>query len=334
MKVLINSTLPFALAHGGWQIQIEQTEAALKQNGVEVEYTRWYDESQSADLIHYFGRMPADHVRLAQQKGIKVVMAELLTATGSRTPRQLLLQKTISRTIERFAPRSFITPFHWDSYRQADAIVALTPWEGHLMNYLFAAPRERIHVIPNGVEEVFLNSTPQPRDKWLVCTATIHERKRVLELAQAAVLARTPVWIIGRAYAETEPYARQFLALAKQHPEFVRFEGAINDRRRLAEIYRTARGFVLLSNMESLSLSALEAGACECPLLLSDLPWARTTFEARASYAPVTGNANLTAKALRTFYDAAPTLPLPPKPLAWRDIGAQLKSLYEQVLKS
>ena len=92
MKVLINSTLPFALAHGGWQIQIEQTEAALKQNGVEVEYTRWYDESQSADLIHYFGRMPADHVRLAQQKGIKVVMAELLTATGSRSPRQLLLQ--------------------------------------------------------------------------------------------------------------------------------------------------------------------------------------------------------------------------------------------------
>ena len=34
------------------------------------------------------------------------------------------------------------------------------------------------------------------------------------------------------------------------------------------------------------------------------------------------------------FYDAAATLPLPPKPLAWRDIGAQLKSLYEQVLKS
>jgi len=85
--------------------------------------------------------------------------------------------------------------------------------------------------------------------------------------------------------------------------------------------------------MESLSLSALEAGACECPLLLSDLPWARTTFEARASYAPVTGNTGNTAATLRTFYDAAPTLPLPPKPLAWREIGTQLKALYAKVLK-
>ena len=333
MKVLINSTLPFALAHGGAKIQIEQTAAALQQNGVEVEYTRWHDESQSGDLIHYFGRMHTEHVRLAQQKGIRVVMSELLTATGSRTSRQLFVQRTINRTIERLAPRTFITPFNWDSFRQADAVVALTAWEGHLMNYLFAAPRERIHIIPNGVEEVFLNSAPQPRHKWLVCTATIHERKRVLELAQAAALAQTPVWIIGLDYAETEPYARQFLALAKQHPEFVRFEGAINDRRRLAEIYRAARGFVLLSNMESLSLSALEAGACECPLLLSDLPWARTTFAARASYAPITGNTRVTAAALRAFYDAAPTRPVPAKPLAWKEIGAQLKTLYAQLLK-
>ena len=66
MKVLINSSLPFALAHGGWQIQIEQTFAALRQNGVAVEYTRWADEAQQGDLIHYFGRMPADHVRLAR----------------------------------------------------------------------------------------------------------------------------------------------------------------------------------------------------------------------------------------------------------------------------
>ena len=51
--------------------------------------------------------------------------------------------------------------------------------------------------------------------------------------------------------------------------------------------YREARGFVLLSAMESLSLSALEAAACECPLFLSDLPWARsscTTSRARPTW--------------------------------------------------
>ena len=334
MKVLINSSLPFALAHGGWQIQIEQTEAALKRNGVDAEFTRWYDEAQTGDLIHYFGRMPVEQVRLARAKGIKVVMAELLTATGSRSPKQLRMQRLISRGYERFAPRMFVAPFQWDSYRLADAIVALTPWEGHLMNYLFDAPKERIHIVPNGVEEVFLNSLPQPRGPWLVCTATITERKRVLELAQAAVQARTPVWIIGRAYAESDPYGQKFAALAKQHPDVIRFEGAINDRRRLAEIYRAARGFVLLSSMESLSLSALEAGACECPLLLSDLPWARSSFGANASYVPFTADTAGTAAALRSFYDAAETLPRPPKPMNWTQVGAQLKDLYARVLQT
>ena len=79
MKVLFNCTVPFALAHGGHQIQIERTQAALQSLGLLVEPFRWWDEQQTADLIHYFGRMPAEQIKLAHQKGIKVVTAELLT---------------------------------------------------------------------------------------------------------------------------------------------------------------------------------------------------------------------------------------------------------------
>ena len=320
------------LAHGGAQVQVEQTLAALKNAGVEAEPLRWWDENQTADLIHYFGRMPAELIKLARQKNIKVVTAELLTAQGSRSPAQLRRQKFISRVVERLAPRSFTAAFNWDSYRLADACVALTPWEAHLMHYLFDAPKERIHVVPNGIEEIFLNAPPAARGQWLVCTATLTERKRVLELAQAAVRAQTPVWIIGKAYAEADPYAQRFFALARRHPEIIRYEGAISGRAQLAQIYRAARGFVLLSTMESLSLSAVEAGACECPLLLTDLPWARTTFGNAARYCPVTKSIETTAKVLRKFYDAAPNLPLPPKPPTWNEIGRQLKAIYERVL--
>ena len=37
MKVLLDSNVPFALAHGGAQIQIEQTKKGLEGVGVEVE---------------------------------------------------------------------------------------------------------------------------------------------------------------------------------------------------------------------------------------------------------------------------------------------------------
>ncbi len=333
MKILLNHPVPFALAHGGVQTQIEQTKVALERAGVEVEFLRWWDEGQRGDLIHHIGRMPASRIELAHQKGIKVVMAELLTAPGSRSRMQLRLQKIINRTLESIAPEHFVAAFNWQSYRLADACIALTPWEARLMTYLFGAPRESVHVVPNGVEEVFLQAPPAERGPWLVCAATITERKRVLELAEAAIRAQTPVWIIGKAYAEDDPYARRFFALAKQHPDIIRYEGTIQDRACLAKVYRAARGFVLLSSMESLSLAALEAAACECPLLLSDLPWARSTFGGHASYCPV-ASPESTANFLRKFYDAAPALKPPPKPLTWIEVARQLKTIYERVLST
>ncbi len=220
---------------------------------------------------------------------------------------ELALQKFLTGIFRKVLPGTFAARMAWDSYRLADACIALTPWEAHLMNYLFGAPKERVHVVPNGVEDVFLNSARAARGPWLVCTATIVERKRVLELAEAAVIARTPLWIIGKPYSDSDPYAQKFFALAKQQPQIIRYEGAIQDRALLARIYREARGFVLLSAMESLSLSALEAAACECPLLLSDLPWARSSFGGHASYCPVVGPERA-AVFLRKFYDEAPSL--------------------------
>jgi glycosyltransferase involved in cell wall biosynthesis len=334
MKVLVDCSMPFNLAHGGQAIQIERTMAALVAAGIEIEPLRWWDSNQEADIIHYFGRMPAGHIRFAQQKGIKVVMAELLTAQGSRSPSQLFRQKIISRSIQRLAPPTFTSAFYWDSYKLADAFIANTSWEKKLMQYLFGAAAERTFVVPNGVEDVFFQSPPANRGKWLVCTATITERKRILELAQAAVAAKTPVWIIGKPYGETNAYAQTFLALTRQYPGLVRYEGSITDRVKLAEIYHDARGFVLLSTMETRSLSSEEAAAAGCPLLLSDLPWARSTFGTNAVYAPVPNSVSKTAAALKKFYESAPSLPPPPKPLKWSDVARQIGEIYKQLLKS
>jgi len=332
MRILTNCNLPFCLAHGGHAIQMQQTMAAVRGLGVVVEPLRWWDETQTGDLIHHFGRLPADHIRFAHHKKMKVVMAELLSDQGSRSLRQLRLQKCICRVLTRLAPRSLIVSFNWDSYHLADAFVANTPWEKYLMEYLFGADPQKTHVVPNGVEEVFFNSPPVPRGPWLVCTATLTERKRVLELAQAAVAAQTPVWIIGRAYSQADPYAQKFVTLAKAHPQWIRFEGAVSDRGELAGRYRSARGFVLLSTMETRSLSAEEAVACGCPVLLSDLPWAHGTFPQGAQFCPVTDSLAVTAAALRRFYEAAPGLPCPPKPATWPDVGRQFLAVYEKAL--
>jgi glycosyltransferase involved in cell wall biosynthesis len=333
MKVLFDCHLPFMLVHGGMQIQIEQTMAALGMVGVSVEPLRWWDENQTGDILHHFGRVPINTVVQAQQKGMKVVLAELLTGTGSRSAAQLRLQRMVTRALQYTLPASTLAPFSWESYRRVDACVANTPWEGHLMRYLFGASGERVHIVPNGVEDVFFQSSSVERGSWLVCTATITPHKRVLELARSALEAQTPLWVIGKPYDAGDPYASRFFQLAKENPEVLRYEGAIASRAELARVYRAARGFVLLSTKETRSLSAEEAAACECPLMLSDLPWAHDVFKERAAYCSVSNSAQATAEVLRHFYQIAPALEPPPRPVSWIEVARQMKTIYESIIK-
>ena len=334
MKILLDHPNPFLLAHGGLQIQVEQTQKALQSIGVDVEYLRWWDDSQRGDIIHFFGRPSPTYIEFAHRKKIKVVLGELLTALGSRSAATRGLQKLVVALGRKAFPKMITQRFAWDSYCLADACVALTAWEARLMREIFAAPAEKIRVIPNGVEDVFFQSQRTTRGQWLVCTATIDPRKRVLELAQAAVTSKTPVWIFGKPYSAEDAYAKNFFDFVKEHGRMVKYEGAINDRGRLAQIYREARGFVLFSDKESLSLSALEAAACECPLLLSDLPWARTVFGENASYCSINTSTAKTAEVLRRFYDAAPNLEPPPKPMTWIEVAKKLQTLYVSLLKT
>ncbi len=331
MKVLIDHSDPFLLAHGGFQIQIEQTRLALLECGLDVEFLRWWDPQQTGDIIHFFGRPFPTYIDLAHQKGLKVVFSALHGATGSRKRWQLQAQKTANRLAESLIPNQLLQRLAWKSYRTADACVVLTSLESQLVQELFLAPPEKIHIVPNGVELVFTRPAANAqRDKWLVTTATIDPRKRVVETAEAAIEAQIPYWVIGKPFADSEPYYRRWIELCHAYPQWLRYEGAIKDRSKLANAYQQARGFALLSDAETLSISALEAAACGCPLLLSDLPWARSAFGEAATYCPL-ANARSTARCLRAFYDQAPTLPIPPRPKDWRAVAQQLKGIYESV---
>jgi len=336
MKVLFAHADPFLLAHGGFQTQIEQTARALSGIGVNVEMLKWWDARQRGDLIHYFGRPHPDHIRMAHRAGIKYVFTELLTSQGSRADCRLAIQSMVGWIARSFAPRNLSEKIGWESYRTADAVVSLTDWEKGLMSKLYGADPEKIHIVPNGVEEVFFQSNPRTVEipAGLICTATIAERKRVAELARAAVVSEVPLRIVGAPYSETAPYFHEFLDVVKKSGGIVRYSGPIDDRPALASAYRGALGFVLLSSMESQSLSALEAAAIGLPLLLSDLPWARETFGGAAQYCPVRADVNTIAVMLREFRDAAARLPRPSRPPSWIEVANLLKTVYSHALAS
>ena len=191
-------------------------------------------------------------------------------------------------------------------------------------------------VVPNGVEDVFFRDSKSqienPKSKYLVCTATITERKRVVELAEAAILAHVPVWIVGEPYSKGDPYYKKFVSVVESSKGFVKHEGGISDRAKMAAIYHHVAGFVLLSSMETRSLSAEEAAAGGCPLLLADVPWARASFGSRATYSPL-GSREGEARKLKEFYNEIEKVPRPPVPCRWVEVGKKLLGIYETLLQ-
>lgn len=337
MKVLIAHGSPFFLAHGGFGIQIERTLEALREIGIDVDYMRWWDNDSKPDIIHYFGRPSSKLIEMCHIKRIRFVMLDLLSGQGSRSLFRLRIEGLRNRFLQSAIPKLYHNALPALAYQHTDALMTNTAWEAKLMQLLYSADPSKMYVIPNGVESIFFNEEQPEKQKrattskYLVCTATIHPRKRVLEMAEAAIIAKVPVWIIGKPYSEYDEYYRRFLEIHKLHPDLIRYEGAVEDRRRLAEIYKEAPGFILLSAMETRSLSSEEAAAAKCPLLLSDLPWARDVFGGQAAYCPIS-NIEMTANHLKNFYNTISTQPTPPKPKTWRDVALMMKSVYELVL--
>lgn len=335
MKVLFDGNLPFALTHGGAQIQIEQTKKGLEEAGAEVEWLRWWDGGQKADVMHFFYRPHPAVLRMAANKGMKTVFCELLTGLGSRSTVSRWAQKALIEISKRGLPRAFIERLCWDAYQIADGCIANTSWEKKLMVDMFSAKPDRVHVVPNGVEDVFFRDSKSkiqnPKSKYLVCTATITERKRVVELAKTAIMAQVPVWIIGEPYSKEDPYFIKFLSVVGKSKGVVKYEGGVSERAKMAKIYQSVAGFVLLSAMETRSLSAEEAAAGGCRLFLADLPWAKSSFGKMATYSPLSSKEE-EARSLKSFYQGIEKAPKPPLPCRWKDVGKQLLGIYKGLL--
>jgi glycosyltransferase involved in cell wall biosynthesis len=331
MRVAFDHHSPFMLAHGGFQIQIERTLSALKNIGVDADWLRFWDTSSQPDIIHFFGKVHAGYLRFAKDKGIRTVISELHTGLGSHPKWKHAVQRQVIGLTKAYM-RPLARRMNWDNYELADAIVALTPFEEDLMHRIFHAPSDRMHVIPNGVDDVFLQPSSIAREDWLLCTAVIHPRKRVLELAQAAVIARRQLKIYGRPYSESDSYFLKFKEVVAQSQGLVEWCGEVTDRKELASLYRRAQAFVLPSTMESLSLSALEAAACHCPLVLTDLPWAKTTFGSCATYLPNSNDPARIASALRQYTADNPNTEKHFRVLSWEDVARQIKHIYTNII--
>jgi glycosyltransferase involved in cell wall biosynthesis len=330
MKVLFDHLQPFFFAHGGFQTQIEQTRQGLLELGVEVEWLRWWDDTQKGDLIHYFGTAPASYLRQARSIGIPTVMTTLFTATCNRSDRLLRLQGTVVRTVLGLPVGGGIKrQLEWSSFGLCDRNVVGLEAERRVLELVYGLPASRVSLLPLGLPDRFLSAQPSDRaGDHLICVGTITERKCSVELADLARRAEVPILFVGKPYAESDPYWKTFSSKIDNH--WVRYQPHVHSEDEMIALLRNARGCVVKSWYENWCLAAHEAAACGLPLLVPDQKWSRERFGAEATYFSTDGTGD--AEILRRFYQHCPDQSQPKIQLhSWRDVATLLRPIYESV---
>jgi glycosyltransferase involved in cell wall biosynthesis len=332
MKVLLNCHLPFLLAHGGTQVQIEQTKAGLERIGIEVEYLRWWDEAQTGDILHHVGWLPCDVIDLAHRKGWRVVKTILLTETCNRSPGELFARKLMVRgALGSPLPRKIKRRLQWSAYHLADRMVVGLEIERRVLEKVYGLPKARVSVVPLGLSDVFLNAGPAARTaEHLICTGTIGPSKNSLELAGYAAAALVPLKFVGKPFDYGSDYWKKFEKLVDG--KIIQHVPHVGSAPELIALLGQSRGYVLMSRFENWSLAAHEAAACGLPMLVPDQPWSRERFGSEVSYFPKQGSGS-PAETLKRFYERCPALSPPKvKPHSWVEVAEMLRPIYEDVL--
>ncbi len=327
MKILFDHHLPFMLAHGGFQTQIEQTKAALQNSGVEVENLCWWSDRQGGDVIHFFGAPPTKYQTFAVRKGLPIVNTVLLSETCNRSTPKILAQGVVTRFILGLPfGRSIKDQLSWRSFLSSECIIVGLEAEKRILRVVYGVPEKRIRVVPLGCEQAFFS---EPRSsatgKYLISVGTVSKQKRTVELANLAIAANVPILFVGKPYDAGDPYWKQFRRLIDG--KVILYQDHVFDRQEMIRLYRGAKGFVLFSTFENWSLVADEAAACGLPLLVPDQPWSRERFQERASYFS-SKRAPENIRVLKQFYAESSNLALPPKPKTWEDVALRLIDIY------
>jgi glycosyltransferase involved in cell wall biosynthesis len=192
----------------------------------------------------------------------------------------------------------------------AHRVIAVSELTKRELVSLLGTPPEKIVVVPNAVEDVFVPDGPRAEGDYVLAVGTLEPRKN---LARIAAAVDGELRVVGaRGWGGVEP------------PPNVRWLGDVADAG-LAALYRGARCLVYASLYEGFGIPVAEALACGCPIVTS-------AGSAMAEFAgdDATYVDPLDVESIRDGIARA-TRPAPRRVASWADVAARTRAVYEAV---
>jgi glycosyltransferase involved in cell wall biosynthesis len=342
-RVIMHAPAGVFQAPGGGENQLIQTGMHLESLGVPVRlFSPWIDRLETARLLHLFGmsREGLALARLAQARRVPVVLSPICWYE----PRALAaLEQGLARKFTSLAAwglRSLVPAIpSWrrELLGRADLILPNSRSEANQLMRLFAVPRERIRVVPNGVLPAEPSASRElihaycGTEPFILYVGRIEPRKNVLGLIEAMQGLELPLVVIGEATPGSENYQRR---CRERGSGFVTWLGHLDHHDPLlSSAYKAARVFALPSWFETPGLAALEAGLAGCAVTITPYGATKDYFGDMVSYARPGRPAEI-RRALMECWEQGPD-PRLSRSIAtrylWSDVARLTAEAYDQV---
>jgi glycosyltransferase involved in cell wall biosynthesis len=171
----------------------------------------------------------------------------------------------------------------------ADIVLPNSMSEANLLVRDFNVPREKMVVVPNGVDINFSNPDQnlfrdkfEIHDDFVLSVANLGSRKNTLALIHAVMNVGVPLVLIG-AYNHQDMYCRVCIRDARKAKTMILGKFP-HESELLVSAYGAARVHALVSWFETPGLSSLEAALAGCNIVVSDRGSTRDYFKNYAWY--------------------------------------------------
>lgn len=292
LNILMVAPLSVGAVNGGVRMQSRQTAAHLESMGVKVTlYNPWesYDLDKF-DLAHLFiaGLETSGIAEHISDSACKLVVSPVFyTQKSATTIKRYLSIESIGRKLFN----GFISDLSIKKRvcRLADLILPNTEAEAHLIQEGFRVKKNKLRVIPNGVDLRFADADPTlfqskypVRNFALFVGNASSPRKNLLPLLKQLRPDDPPFVIIG--HLSNSNYSRSCREIIEASENIHHLGEFENSDPMLASAYAAADLFILPSIFETPGISAMEAALAGSEIAITEVGGTKEVFGNHAIY--------------------------------------------------
>ncbi|MEO0102093.1 MAG: glycosyltransferase family 4 protein [candidate division WOR-3 bacterium] len=291
MRILFGSLQALNLMEGGAKTQVLMLKKYLESLGVEVSLFRDFQDYSPKDfsLFHLFAAEGGTYHLGRVIKGLemKIIISPIFYSRQS--PLKLKLINSSFSLLRRFSGIWTEHLYVKDLCTMADWVAPNTQKEKELLIKGLGIKKDKITVIPNGVEERFYYAQPDLFSEtyklkdFILYTGHIGwGRKNVLRLLRVLERLKHPAVLIGKVF-DTE-YTKKCLTIVKRCPWIKIIDHLPHSSPLLESAYSACSVFVLPSLYETPGLSALEAGLAGANVVITKYGGTEEYYKEFATY--------------------------------------------------